>query len=414
MSDQPIGFPTTNWSAVHAAATDREPLSRLLERYWRPLVVHLVIDRRLQQNDAEDLVQSFIASKVIGGDLLATADAGKGRFRSLVLTALDRFVIDELRKRKAQKRAPDRAESLDAAISADTRGVPPHAAFEVAWALEVVSGVFAKMREECSANGRPYLWAAFEARSVRPLAGQPPVAYEELAGKLGFRHPKQAANAYATAQRMFVRLLGRWLAAEGESQVDDSVGDLLRILSAAGKELQERLRIFCAEQLPDVTTAADLTEFVPLAALFRMAPNASDLAACWRELTESDLLFDLGDASPELSSRIAHDGLAPRSLGELVRRRGPTLDLLELAKQFAKSNRGNPDSPLPVEVSTALYYVAIAAALVAHGELITDLAHDSLRSGFEWLASQSWTDAASLALARQGRERLLAESESAG
>ena len=44
---------------------------------------------------------------VLGGNLLQRADPNRGRFRSLVLKALQNFLIDEKAKKRARKRGGD-------------------------------------------------------------------------------------------------------------------------------------------------------------------------------------------------------------------------------------------------------------------------------------------------------------------
>jgi len=56
---------------------------------------------------------------------------------------------------------------------------------------------------------------------------------------------------------------------------------------------------------------------------------------------------------------------------------------------------------LPDEVATALYYAAIAAALIRCEERITDLDDASLRHGFQWGVEQPWGDEAVKSVLRE-------------
>src|SRR5437868_14967847 len=103
---------TTRWSVV-LSCTDSKgdeekaqaALAELCKIYWRP-VFAFICRQGHSVPDAQDLTQDFFA-KVIKGRLLQGADRNRGRFRSLLLTALQRFLHDEVDKRHAHKRGGD-------------------------------------------------------------------------------------------------------------------------------------------------------------------------------------------------------------------------------------------------------------------------------------------------------------------
>ena len=103
-SVQPRTFPTTDWSWVHGKALDN-----LLQQYRSALRAHLVFRMRVDRNRADDLVQGFIAEKILQRDLLAQADPAKGKFRALLVKSLERYTIDQFRKDRARRAV----ESLD-------------------------------------------------------------------------------------------------------------------------------------------------------------------------------------------------------------------------------------------------------------------------------------------------------------
>src|SRR4051794_36682601 len=94
-------FPTTRWSLVARAgesgdaaeAARREALGVILGRYLPALRAHLLA-RRVPAGWVDDLLQGFIADKVIEYNLLGYADRGRGKFRTFLLTALDRFAAN--------------------------------------------------------------------------------------------------------------------------------------------------------------------------------------------------------------------------------------------------------------------------------------------------------------------------------
>ncbi len=237
-------FPTTHWSLVDLAGAgqgtiERDALDRLLTRYWPALKAHLVIKKRIDPNEAEDLVQGFIENKVLERDLISTAESGRGRLRSLLATALDNYVANQMRQRSAAKRGADRAASLDqeayehCAATTDA----PHDAFDVAWAREVLAEILRQMQAECEGSGRDDVWAMFHVRVLAPiLEGAEPPSYDEIVDRFGFRSPTQASNALVTGKRMFGRIMRGVISeyADDKDDIDAEIRDLQDILSRSG------------------------------------------------------------------------------------------------------------------------------------------------------------------------------------
>src|SRR5262249_31382292 len=70
-----------------------------------------------------DLSQGFVVSKVLGQDLIARADRGKGKFRTWLLTALDRYLISQWRQTAARRSGPGAAKSPRSASPAEGLGL---------------------------------------------------------------------------------------------------------------------------------------------------------------------------------------------------------------------------------------------------------------------------------------------------
>src|SRR5438034_4372520 len=88
-------------SGIESAAA-RDALSELCRTYWRPIFAYNCRRGHTTQ-DAEDLTQDFFAS-LLQGPLLQRADPERGRFRSLLLKALQDFLGHAAEKLRAQKR----------------------------------------------------------------------------------------------------------------------------------------------------------------------------------------------------------------------------------------------------------------------------------------------------------------------
>jgi hypothetical protein len=239
-------FPLTQWSLVARAGlasegVRREALGVLLRRYVPALRAHLVVQKRVPRDAAADLIQGFVCDKVVEQGLLAGADRCKGKFRSFLLTALDRYVIDQGRHDAAKKRSPGDGQAVvDVHQFQDAAPAPapgPSEAFDIAWAREVLAEAVRRMRAECERSGRDDVWGVFECRVLEPtLRGTPPASYSDLVARFNFRSPAHASNVLMTAKRTFERVLRSVVAeyAEDEGQVEQEIEDLHAILSRSG------------------------------------------------------------------------------------------------------------------------------------------------------------------------------------
>jgi DNA-directed RNA polymerase specialized sigma24 family protein len=207
---------TTRWSLVGRARDEdsqgnRPALDELLRRYLPAMRVHLKIRRAGTNEEIEDLLQGFIASKILESKLVATATQSRGTFRTLLLTSLDRYAIDQRRHASAQKRDRAREVSLVKGmqnVADDGADRMVSLEFDIAWVRQILRQSVDRLRTECEAQHRVDLWKLFDGRILRPtLNDAEPVPYEELVAELGFKSPTQAWNALVTVKRMFERTL---------------------------------------------------------------------------------------------------------------------------------------------------------------------------------------------------------------
>jgi hypothetical protein len=153
---------------------------------------------------------------------------------------------------------------------------------------------------------------------------------------------------------------------------------------------------------PDSSTAALKGRADKLAALLATGEErgrlwrADELAAMFRHQLSAPILVDLGSFDSRTATRIQNlseaQGLLLKSFGDLFHHPAPAKELLVLVKEFAKANMDHPESGLPTEITTALYYTSIAAALVHLDERISKLSDADLQNGLRWTQQQSWLD----------------------
>jgi RNA polymerase sigma-70 factor (ECF subfamily) len=238
-------FPATRWTLVARAGGDDQSaqptaIAELARLYCPALKAHLLQTLHYDEHRAADLLQGFLADKMLGQHLIGRADPQRGRFRTFLLAALHRYVIDEHRRDSARRRLPrgqmfDIDEHRDTLASRAPDDVPADA-FDLAWARQVLGDVLSTMRRQCEQTSRPELWEVFEVRYLRPaVEGIEPEAHESIARRLKLGSAHQAANLLITARRMFTRMfkavVSRYAATEEELR--DELSDLWRIFASA-------------------------------------------------------------------------------------------------------------------------------------------------------------------------------------
>ena len=124
--------------------------------------------------------------------------------------------------------------------------------------------------------------------------------------------------------------------------------------------------------------------------------SENELADILRHQLRAPLLFDLGKLAPATQDAVWRGAGAGKieSFGDLLHHPSPPLELLSLVKEFGKS-AALPQSVLPREIGTLLYYLSIAAALLKHRRWITRMDTAALYAGLQWGIDQPWADSRS-------------------
>jgi len=234
-------FPLTPWTLINRAADDgnlddqRAVLNDLLKRYLPALRAHLIYGKRLQPDAADDLLQNFVADKVVEQGLVSSANRDKGKFRTFLLSALSRYHVSQIRKAKAQKRSPNEGEMVAfEEYHEPADGDRPDRSFEVEWAKQVVTEATRRTQQACEADGREQVWQLLKARILDPaLEGVEPMSYEQMVERFGLESPLQVSNLLVTGRRMYQRhlraVVGEY--ARDESEIDEEMRDLRSVLA---------------------------------------------------------------------------------------------------------------------------------------------------------------------------------------
>lgn len=209
-------------------------MEELIRRYWNPLY-SFARRNGLGREDAEDATQEFL-SLVVRGDLLESADPAKGKFRSFLLVAWKRFLVNDYRRKNAARRGGD-VQLLSLNFSASeqrwleiqSEDPDPDRAYTVCWAKSLLDEVRNRLQAVYSRRNREGLFAALQPRLTESLTQ---TQYEELAGGLALS-PSAVKVALHRLRQRFGQTLREVVleTLEDPSEIDAELAELRTVLS---------------------------------------------------------------------------------------------------------------------------------------------------------------------------------------
>ncbi len=228
---------TTRWSLVVAAAdaehVDAKPaLAELCQAYWAPLYEFA---RRRGHNpaDAADLTQGFFA-ELLDKNFLRAVDQDRGRFRTFLLTAFQRYSCNDFDRQQTQKRGGGiQFTSLDAEQSESrlqsqiAETMTAEAIFERRWAMTLLSRVLDLLRQEMSDRGRMDVFET--CRDC--LVGEPSQSYGTIAVSLGMTESAVKVAVHRMRQRyrdLLLQEVSQTLTSADD--LDDELRHLLKVV----------------------------------------------------------------------------------------------------------------------------------------------------------------------------------------
>jgi len=239
-------FGPTQWTVLDGAhspdpARRRQAVASVAARYWKPVYAYLR-QKGMRNEDAKDLTQAFFTEVLLKRDLIRKAAREKGRFRTFLLTALNRFATSEHRKRTAKVRRP---EGGVLPLDAMTDGMPaiparcasPEEAFAHAWASSLMADVLGEVEAACRQAGQAKHWEVFRQTVVAPaLQGAAPPALSELCERLEIANEVKASNMNVTVKRRFRSVLRTKVRAlvGSADDLEAEIRELMEILSHPG------------------------------------------------------------------------------------------------------------------------------------------------------------------------------------
>jgi RNA polymerase sigma factor (sigma-70 family) len=235
-------FHTTHWTLVMRArgtqsdASSQKALSNFCESYWPPLYA-FIRHRGHASPEAQDLVQGFFAH-LLEQNTLSRADREKGKLRTFLLGSFQNYLFNEYDRSRALKRGGGKQilsidEYLPEAEASmmDTMHLSDSAAYDLAWASNVVKRAWQRLEQEFEAEGK-----AESLEVLRPFVaggGKTPLSQDEAAQKLGV--PIATLRTWLSRLRHRYRVALRTEVASTVSdpaEVDQELHYLYQILTA--------------------------------------------------------------------------------------------------------------------------------------------------------------------------------------
>jgi len=214
-------FQTTHWTAIEQVRAGQPAqahtlVGELLQSYWKPVYCYLR-HRGYANEEAKDLTQDFFQEVVLGRELVQRADRTKGHFRTLLLRALDHYLVSVHRRETARKRVPpDRLVSLNGEhfreLPAAIEQFNGEDAFNYTWVAGLLDCMLADVKAQCLRQGMAVHWDLFYDRVLRPIReDRPPPPLAELCAAYGIEEVPKASNMIFAVKRRLQSALKRHL-----------------------------------------------------------------------------------------------------------------------------------------------------------------------------------------------------------
>lgn len=209
-------FLTTQWHVVRQVSAESElarieALQFLLQRYTPALKEFVVQHFHFSRADAEDVVQGFVADRILTKNLIGTAREHRGRFRTFLLTAFRSYTIEELRRRARMKRRPPNGfQSWDTLAPEHQEAVLANGdtTFDDLFVRQVLADAIHRSHRHCQERNLNDIWQIFHARLIGPIIdGVAPESYESLMETFELPSTTTVHNKLASAKRIFRRKL---------------------------------------------------------------------------------------------------------------------------------------------------------------------------------------------------------------
>ena len=243
-------FLTTHWSLIENICEDDKDRNQaliglLLTKYWKPVYCYLRC-RGYDNEQAKDLTQGFFQEVVLGRNLIQKADQSKGRFRSFLLMALNRYLINVRHEETAQKRIPKHLliplNEIDLPeLPLEVTKSTPEDTFNYTWLSVLLENIISEVEEKCREQGLTIHWQAFYDKVIQPIMeNTDPPTLSDICGEYGIEDQRKASNMIITVRRRFQVALKRHVrnSVISSDEVSDELSDLMHFFPKDAQDLK--------------------------------------------------------------------------------------------------------------------------------------------------------------------------------
>ena len=236
-------FPATRWSEIINLRMSDEAqkiliIDKFLRRYWKPIYCYLR-SKGYDNEKTKDMTQGFFQEVVLGRELIQKAQQTKGHFRTLLLTALDRYVIDLHRYEATRKRST--VGQMFQLSDVDLSSVPtialdstPEQSFHFAWISNLLDRVLCEVKNEFLSNNKQIHWQVFDDKILKPIiTSSKSPSLKDMCTKYGIDEEKRVSNMIITVKRRLRKSLERCLrqSAHSDLQTEQEFLEILEVFS---------------------------------------------------------------------------------------------------------------------------------------------------------------------------------------
>ena len=401
-------FPTTHYSLLNAAIdvgheTRLVALGCFIERY-RPCLCKVFQQRmRLQESDAENLVQEFVMKKVLTGDLIQTyLQSSRRGFRHYLARSACNYAIDFLRIKRRDNKTLAEIEH-DPTSEQDVVELFERALVKE-WLEDLLAGSLRLTRDHCLSQSLSVHWRIFLRRFVEPIVLHcDPQPYTELAVMFGFQDSKKACNAVTTVLREFRRNWHNCLIADlGENSAEmiaEAMTDFRACFTAATGLDGRRLLLCAGVESIDRPEDGDGLDTQALRSSFRTLTAGFDalldiekemLFKSYLESSVSEVL--LIECMDEENRAQVGDVESELTFAELLEVDTVCLETLVQLKEALGRSVISEQSAVPRPVAAVLRLLVIALAWLRNRGRISQRGVDELKISIEKALEYSWLD----------------------
>jgi RNA polymerase sigma-70 factor (ECF subfamily) len=176
---------------------------------------------------------------VLGRKLIQQANRAKGRFRTFLLIALERYLKSIYRKKTAKKRIPEGrmiqlAELDPTELPEPVQGLDATESFNYTWVSALLDKLLEEVEAECRANDMKVHWELFQARVLQPIMeNTDSSSLAEICDTYGIEDAAKASNMIFSVKRRFQAALKRHLrqSVTAESEINEELRELMQFFA---------------------------------------------------------------------------------------------------------------------------------------------------------------------------------------